>query len=697
MKKLRYLAFTLSLVIAADGVHAANYSSGGGSGKESPTSSEGLTDEESRASLSGFQSLASYLTTREEFPTQRALELRIEKVQHGSARPNTDLEDPAIQEWYRLIEDLYNRVGAGEVVGSDRDLIIALQQKMIAILDALPNVAQASRAENPGNAYLTPRLKDAIKGELFLREEPGTYEQWAAAARGRFLRTEGEKLVVNPDHQDQRVAFFKKILGTSEQARDNLSNSVEGLTEFASDRQINRLLCFHLARAAGYTADDFINTLIKEMKFCIKGPNEIVFAFNRVLIADVMPLLLEAKFLQDAQVLNGYFENLRELFAEEKRIFPASDGIYTELQRAYNSLQLHIIGLRIATTILPALESELTGNNDALRAQEAEQQRLLEEQQEAQLSCMDGKPAAMASVVYIERYVAAKTKELQMLSVTYGTKLSPERITPLLFTVNGHMSGVSTQFRETVDRFLETFSPGQRMDQSVYVSAKGEIASIFDGARSQLVNAVRERYKVDREVLISAVDGARAAKMQGLAVVAERDLRPAAAFSAALTGLSHEQQVAMYLNDQLPEQQGEILSTLGRAGRDLLFTDLSAEKQEEFAAQFSAKAQEARDIVTAGLDSREQNAYAATISDQIKAKQKELKKKIQRIGAINALMSDSKFDQALLNIKPQSYSKVVDLLGGVVTSTDITDIDKGRLNTGRDAMFEKLAAIAALI
>jgi len=697
MKKLRYLAFTLSLVIAADAVHAANYSSGGGSGKESPTSSEGLTDEESRASLSGFESLASHLTTREEFPTRRVLESRIEKVRHGSARPNTDLEDPAIQEWYRLIEDLYNRVGAGEVVGSDRDLIIALQQKMIAILDALPNVAQASTAENPGNAYLTPRLKDAIRGELFLREEPRTYEEWAAAARGRFLRTEGEKLVVNPDHQDQRVAFFKKILGTSEQARDNLSNSVEGLTDFASDRQINRLLCFHLARAAGYTADHFINTLIKEMKFCIKGPNEIVFAFNRVLIADVMPLLLEAKFLQDAQVLNGYFENLRELFAEEKRIFPASDGIYTELQRAYNSLQLHIIGLRITTTILPALESELTGNNDVLRAQEAEQQRLLEEQQEAQLSCMDGQPAAKASLVYLDRYVAAKTKELQMLSLTYGTKLSPDRITALLFTVNGDMSRVSTQFRETVDRFLETFSPGQRMDQSVYVSAKGEIASIFDGARSQLVTAVRERYKVDREVLISAVDGARAAKMQGLAVVAERDLRPAAAFSAALTGLSHEQQVARYLSDLLPDQQAAILSTLERESRNLSLSDLSADKQDELTGEFSAKAQQTRDMATAGLDSREQDAYATIISDLIKGKQKELKKKLQRIGAINTLMINAKFKEALQNIKPESYSKVADLLRGVVTGADIADIDRARLNTGSEALFQKLADIAARI
>jgi len=185
--------------------------------------------------------------------------------------------------------------------------------------------------------------------------------------------------------------------------------------------------------------------------------------------------------------------------------------------------------------------------------------------------------------------------------------------------------------------------------------------------------------------------------MQGLAVVAERDLRPAAAFKAAIAELSHEQQVAMYLSDALEEQRVAILTTLEREGRNLLLSDLSTDKQDELTAQFSAKAQEARYMATAGLDSREQNAYATTISDQIKAKQKDLKKKIQRVGIINTLMSNSKFAEALLNIKPESYSKVADLLRGVVTTTDIADIDKGRLNTGREALFEKLEAIAARI
>jgi hypothetical protein len=524
MKKLRYLVFTLSLVLSAGAAHASSANN---------TSLSGSTDGEfSRgSSVSGVESFDSIA----EQVNQIKLSLDVLKKRtdkSSSARTNIEMDDDYIsglnslrnyptrsvlpESPYGAIEALYNSIIAMEYVGKDKEAVIKpLLVNLDKILASLPDVSALSDGEDDpkpeqirevGPINNTMNAVNAFLGTRLTTTSP--FSEWAQAVRDFFASEENEN----------RRFEFTNILLTLRSGKVKKNSSQVSTWKEADINEsynFNRLFCYHLARAAGYAHEKLIQDILSELKDCIQGTYAIVRAFNRTLVFDIRPLLLQVRLLEDAQVLKEYFDSLLSLAKHTRfgvrdsvdreiyRGYGESDPIYKELQRVYNSLQLHVMRLRIEEKIRPALEAELENNPELLRLAEerqAEERRL---QEEARFASMAVEARNAARTVKLESLITTKMDELKVIEQTHT---APDG---LLDKANREM----IQVRDDFNTKLGTSELTNREVIDLFTTAGDGITAAFNKARQAIEAPARERF-ADIATAASRTDKARQAKLE---------------------------------------------------------------------------------------------------------------------------------------------------------------------------------------
>jgi len=643
MKHLKYIAFSLVLVASAGAVHASD------SGRTSPGS--GYTSGEETASLSSQSTEAAtqfdvaanqlFSLSRDPGAARAALADRIKKV-HG-ARTNREMEDRNIQQIYQPVDLLLQSIRTMQHVGVQAERIEELKRQLRIILDEiLPDVsATDARGESDlsllgsfrGNEYIRRANIDIreMLGNPTSLPRDASFSQWADATREFFS---------HPENQEKAHLFFTKLLhsgdttGFSSPAKENSARIGR-----EADSAL-RLFCYHLARAAGYDADDLIISLLREMKEAIQGSGSIVSAFNKILISDVRPLLLEVKLLENPAVLESYFQALLGLAihtrdgikdAEGRVIYSAygpGDGIYTELQRVYSSLQIHVIRLRIETAILPALEAEL-GNKAALEEAQRQQAQLRAEQEEKRLNAMTPEKRRVARSEMLESSIREKMTTLRDIveNQVKEAEIAKEaevraRFTPLLEEAEVLM------VRSKADFDLQSIgaisNPAAVFD--FYKEAKNAIETSFERAKEAIEMPIRNRLAE-----INALDARRAAKLA--------ELRQVNAGGERIVGKD----------------------TLGKLDAMWGKTQKGVAAERNWRAEGTSKVSEAGE---AAMIERAQAEGEALIIAKIKAR-KDLSAKMEltRATQINQLLSDTDFIRALENVAEARTQSIIDAIG----------------------------------
>jgi len=672
MKKLRYLAFTLSLVISAGAVHASD----AGSGKTTP-SLEGSTDGEMRSSRgsseSGVQSFDDI--AKNVLRLELSLDALKERTDKSRGRRNIEMDDDHIsglnflrdnparrvvpESPYGTIEALYNSIIAMEYVGKDKDEVIRpLLAKLEVILSQLPDVSALSVGENdptPSAAATrleinnTMRAVNSFLGTALSADD--RFSTWANAVRDFFAREENE---------DRRFEFTNTLLSLrSSRVKENSSKAYgnEGFN-------FNRLFCYHLARAAGYAHENLIKDILSELKDCIQGSGTIVEGFNRTLVFDIRPLLLQVRLLENTQVLKEYFDSLLSLAhhtrfgvhdsisGEIYRGYSEHDGIYKELQRVYNSLQLHIMRLRIEEKIRPALEAELENNPELLRLAEMRQAEERRQQEEARFASMAVEARNAARIVKLESLIATKMNELEVIAQTHT---APGGV---LDSANAEM----IQVRDDFNAKLQASELTNRAVIDLFTAAGEGITAVFNKARQAIEAPARQRF----------ADIATAA----FRTDAERERRIAVAREEALTKEALRKRASTNAATDADASRAKRLETFG----------LVAERDWKAGGSKVSADQEA------SIADRAQNAYVNAIVSAITSQPKPLNSKIQRAGRINAILTELK--DVLLKVNADRYALIVsEVVAAKLDPVVIIDGVESKINTGREELFTRLQEI----
>lgn len=579
-----------------------------------------------------------------------ALQERIKKVPAQTGRTNVEMEDQAISDLYRQVESLHGSVVALQHVGFDQEKIRQLQGKLATILACLPDVSALADGEDD------PSIDGGWgSGSKVAVAEKGLSEHGIKLS-GQRTFSGGAGAVRNfvAGHKD-KVAELSNVLlrEVSNAAIQNLRSGHE------ENHNFNRLFCYHLARAAGYDDEDLVPTLLREMRECIEGSSEIVKAFNRVLVYDVRALLLGIRLLENRVVLQSYFDSLSSLATLTRHggykytAYGTSDGIYTELQRVYNSLQIHVMRLRIEE-ISAALATEL-GDVSARREAE-ERKRVLQSEQDAQrLASVPERDRSAARRASLVKLAAAKQNEIRQIASTFGNNLSSDEIQQLLAKNQASID-------QAIARFDDAVVAGGAAVLDAYQLSRRAIESSFDEARGAMESGAKRDMATKRSDALAAFEKARALRLQSLQAPTVSTVAGSTLGGDALARAN---------------------SLWGKKVPGVVVEhDWSADKVVKGDA---AALEEAR-------QRKVQQEYIQILVSQIIAKKDLKKMKAIRISQLNALLDDTDFVMAINGLEQASYQEVVKGIGKAGFTTDhVTEVDETRVN--RKAPFEKLKSI----
>jgi len=591
------------------------------------------------------------------------------------------MEDPNVQQIYMPVDLLLESIRKMQHVGVQKERIEDLQRQLRMIVDEILPDVSATDARGESEPYLdyyrsrySTSTEDVVSGPMDkIKNDLGNptslvkdknkngqdkdyFSLWAEATR-EFFR--------DPENQEKAHLFFTKLLH-GELTSPAKENSKRFNRE--ADSAL-RLFCYHLAIAAGYDADDLIVSLLREMKEAIQGSGMIVRAFNKILISDVRPLLLEVKLLENPAVLESYFQALLGLAthardgitdAQGKIIYSgytSSDGIYTELQRVYSSLQIHVIRLRIETAILPALEAEL-GNKAALEEAQRQQAQLRAEQEEKRINAMTPEKRRGARSEMLQKSIREKMTTLRDIVENQVKEAEiakeaevRERFTPLLQDAEGSMVQSKAEFDlRSVD---EVSNPAAVFD--FYKAATTAIEMSFERAKTAIEMPIR-----DRLAEINALDARRAARLAELGRVN--------------TGVER-----VVGKDTL----GKLDAMWGKAQKGV-------EAERNWRAEGTSKVSAAGE---AAMIERAQAEGEALIIAKIKGR-KDLSAKMEltRATQINQLLSDTDFIRALENVAEARTQSIIDAIG----SANFTLSEAKRDSIKNQTAYAKLLTILGL-
>ena len=476
---------------------------------------------------------------------------------HGFRRPNPTMDERAIDELYSLIRDLYASIQAMQHVGKcDRDLVAALSEKLASITATFPTL-QSGNLLDPNTELYGPRgdfsaTTEFLNTHLSDRNPLRTlFSVWAYKIQA-FFSVEANK--------EGMSGFAGRLLeGLSQKAKPNSSTtSTQQIQQFNG----NRMFAYHMAIKAGYDSPTLITDVFDEMQECSQGPIEINKCANVVLIHDIQPLLLGQELLENESVLDDYLLGIKALayvFSKGQKgiqsnysaAYGDGDTTYKELQRVYNSLQFHIMRLRIDKAIIPALQGEI-GDRDALVRAEQEQASLKEAQDDKRIDSvpLDVRPALMSRS--IENLAYEGSTSLDQLIETAGNFDLVASSTGTVAVSEGTVaviSGIVVDCKGKVLAIVDDFKEkaptlGAIPLAGFYRETKGNINKVITDAKKAIETPIR-----DRMAAINALEEGRAAKLSASMLRninvegpqrSAKDYEGLIKTSAELTGVSRE-------------------------------------------------------------------------------------------------------------------------------------------------------------
>ena len=318
-------------------------------------------------------------------------EKRLKRLNIGIARENKEMSDPQIEDLYNLTEQMLDLVDESKHTVAKEDLRINLEEKVVMLLKTIQD----------RDFSITPALDNwgilgyikAHKASSKVYRSDDYYNNQINSVN-EYINTLTPTINVQPIETEIRSTSAANRVGdssgqitkgkwlnftsfanaakeyfASEGNKKNFPEFVEKLKEISPEtvaktgpydittEKINYgyLFTYHLLIAAGYDDEDLITDLLRELKNCTAGDATMATAFNLVLNDDIKRLLYGSKLLENKDIINSWLEALRELAAstvtnnedEKTGNTGYNDPVYTELQSVYNSLQLHIIKLRL--------------------------------------------------------------------------------------------------------------------------------------------------------------------------------------------------------------------------------------------------------------------------------------------------------------------------------------------------------------
>lgn len=428
-----------------------------------------------------FKPIAKAVLDLEDFTDQkvvddkkRALGHRIEM--HLFFTPARDdgyeLESDVVQQPYAAVEALYTAIKNSEHVGSanNKPYIEKLIAQLKGIAGAIPEL---NRFEHRG---VIPYLNSAVK-EKFPSELKGQIANLPSAYLPKIntvypmVRTFFSK-----DENKGEVASFCNALLTE------VSKPIADASEEAEINQ--RIQAFYFAIAAGYDKEGLISQLFEELTTGMKKAatkitvNDINSNARELMLRGITSLLLGQELLEAPEVIARYFDAISSIASVRRRLSAGvGDGFYMFLQQLYNTLQLHVLGLRIKTVIIPALEEELTANPKKRKDAQAQQEKLKDEQDERRLNAMNPQLRAAAMTQLLTDLIAAKKAEIASLDVSRAAALERE------------MQVISNEFATDIAS-LNLVADAQQFFVK-FTAAKKAINALFDTVMGELRSAKR--------------------------------------------------------------------------------------------------------------------------------------------------------------------------------------------------------------
>lgn len=619
---------------------------------------------------------------------------------HGVRRPNPTMDEPAIDELYKLIRDLYDSIQAMQHVGKcDQDLVTALSEKLTRITATFPTL-ESGNLLDPNTALYGSRgdfsaTTEFLNTHLSDRNPLRTlFSVWAYKIQA-FFSVEANK--------EGMSGFAGRLLQElSQKAKPNSSKTTnDRIQQFNG----NRMFAYHMAIKAGYDTPTLINDVFDEMQECSQGPIEINQCANVVLIHDIQPLLLGQELLENESVLDGYLLGIKALayvFSKGQKgiqsnysaAYGDGDTTYKELQRVYNSLQFHIMRLRIDKAIIPALQGEI-GNRDALARAEEEQALLKERQDNQRIESvvLEVRPALMASSVEI--LVKQGFASLDQLIETAGNFDSAPSSTDTVAVISGIVVDCKGRVVAIVDDFKEKAPTlGAIPLAGFYRETKGNINKVITDAKKAIETPIR-----DRMAAINALEEGRAAKLSASMLRninvegpqrSAKDYEGLIKAGAELTGLSGEaMEVIANLRRSNMVAQTEAASEVRVEKvdlRDVGALDAVREATKERAVGGGASVDEAalqatslRRAAAQSIDvnqARYVSAVVAALKEIAKAKGP------GRFGTINTAGNNASVKAAVSKLDASGWQALLDQAGGESTAISLLQeaLDKEKIS-----------------